>query len=61
MTHTQSVPFFAAARVLDRPHTITAEVEIPEAGAEGVLLCQGTAAGGYSIFVKDAKLDYVHN
>jgi hypothetical protein len=26
-----------------------------------VLLCQGTAAGGYSVFVKDGKLRYVHN
>ena len=39
---TQSVPFFAGPRVLNRPHSITAEVEIPDGGAEGVLLCQGT-------------------
>ena len=58
---TQSIPFFAAPRVLNRPHSITAEVEIPAGGAEGVLLCQGTAAGGYSFFVKDGKLHYVHN
>src|SRR6185503_15107768 len=57
----QSVPFFAAPRVLNRPHSITAEVEIPAGGAEGVLLSQGTAAGGYSLFVKDGKLRYVHN
>ena len=59
--NTQSVPFFAAPRVLNRPHSITAAVEIPEDGAEGVLLCQGTAAGGYSFFVKDSRLHYVHN
>jgi arylsulfatase A-like enzyme len=58
---TQSVPFFAGPRVLNRPHSITATVEIPAGGAEGVLLCQGTAAGGYSLFVKDNKLHYVHN
>ena len=46
--NTQSVPNFAAPRVLNRPHSITADVEIPEQGAEGVLLSQGTAAGGYS-------------
>ncbi len=59
--HTQSTPFFASPRVLNRPHSITARVEIPEGGAEGVLLCQGTAAGGYSLYVKDGKLHYVHN
>jgi arylsulfatase len=58
---TQSIPFFAAPRVLNRPHSITAEVDIPEGGAEGVLLCQGTSAGGYSFFVKDGKLRYAHN
>jgi arylsulfatase A-like enzyme len=58
---TQSTPFFAAPRVLNRPHSITAQVDIPEHGAQGVLLCQGTAAGGYSLYVKDGKLHYVHN
>ena len=52
---TQSIPFFAGPRVLNRPHSITAEVEIPEEGAEGVLLCQGTAAGGYSLYIKDGE------
>ena len=46
---------------MNRPHGITATVEIPESGAEGVLLCQGTAAGGYSLYVKDGRLHYVHN
>ena len=59
--NTQSVPFNAAPRVLNRPHSITADVEVPTGGAEGVLLCQGTAAGGYSLFIKDGKLQYVHN
>jgi len=58
---TQSVPSSAAPQVLNRPHSITADVEIPEQGAEGVLLSQGTAAGGYSFFMKDGKLRYVHN
>jgi arylsulfatase A-like enzyme len=58
---TQSIPFFAGPRVLNRPHSITASVEIPDDGAEGVLLCQGTAAGGYSFYVQDGRLHYVHN
>jgi arylsulfatase len=59
--NTQSVPFNAAPRVLNRPHSITAIVDIPDDGAEGVLLCQGTAAGGYSLYLKDGRLHYVHN
>ena len=49
---TQSVPYFAAPKVLNRPHSITADVEIPDGGAEGVLLCQGAVPGGYSLFMQ---------
>jgi arylsulfatase len=47
--------------VLNRSHTITADVEIPKGGAEGVLLMHGGTDGGYSFYVKDGKLHYVHN
>jgi arylsulfatase len=50
-----------AANVLNRSHSITADVVIPEAGAEGVLLAQGGRFAGYSLFVKDDRLHYVHN
>jgi hypothetical protein len=58
---TQSMPFFAGPRVLNRPHSITATVEIPEGGAEGVLLSQGSAAGGYTFYLKGGALHYAHN
>jgi len=59
--NTQSVPFFVAPRVLNRPHSITAQVDIPEGGAQGVLLAQGTVAGGYTFYVMDGRLHYAHN
>jgi len=58
---TQTVPWFGAVHVLNRPHSITADVEIPSGGAQGVLLCQGTGAGGFALYVKDGKLRYAHN
>jgi hypothetical protein len=58
---TQTVGFFAAPRVLNRPHAITADVELPVGGAEGVLLCQGSSSGGWSFYVKGGKLCYTHN
>ncbi|MFE1439710.1 arylsulfatase [Streptomyces sp. NPDC058739] len=58
---TQVLPAAVAPRVLNRPHSITADVEIPPGGAEGVLLCQGTNAGGWSFYVKDNRLHYAHN
>ncbi|MEU7630367.1 arylsulfatase [Nocardia sp. NPDC049220] len=58
---TETLPAAVAPRVLNRPHSITAAVEIPPGGAEGVLLCQGTNAGGWSFYVKDGRLHYAHN
>ena len=58
---TQNVPENAAVRVLNRDHSITAEVTIPDDGAEGVLLAHGSQAGGYTVFVQDDRLHYVHN
>ena len=51
----------AAVNVLNRSHTITADVVIPDGGAEGVLLAQGGRFAGYSLFMKDDRLHYVHN
>jgi arylsulfatase A-like enzyme len=58
---TQALPFAVAPRVLNRPHSITAEVEIPAGGAEGVLLCQGANTSGFSLYLKEGRLHYAHN
>ncbi len=59
--HTQAVPENVAVKTLNRAFSFTAEVEIPRGGAEGVIICQGSNIGGYSFFIKDKKLRYVHN
>ena len=55
------VPIGSTPAVFNRPHSITAEVEIPDGGAEGILLAQGGVAGGYVLYVKDGRLHYIHN
>jgi len=47
--------------VRNRTHFITAEVEVPEGGAEGVLIAHGGRFGGYALYVKDGRLVYDHN
>ena len=42
-------------------HTITAELEIPEGGAQGVVMAQAGQFGGWSLYVKDGKPKYVYN
>jgi len=52
---------YTAVNVKNRSHAITATVDIPDAGAQGVLLAHGSWFAGYSLYVKDAFLTYVHN
>ena len=58
---TAEIPESIASNVKNTPHTITADVVIPEGGAEGVLLAQGSRFAGYSLFVKDRRLVYTYN
>jgi arylsulfatase len=59
--HTQMIPENVAAKLLNRAHSLTVEVEVPKGGAEGVLICHGGNVGGYTLFVEGKKLHYVHN
>lgn len=47
--------------IKNRSHTITAVVEIPQGGANGVILAQGGRFGGWSLYFKDGKPAYSYN
>jgi arylsulfatase len=56
------VPEPSAVHTPNRAHTITAGVEIAEGAAgQGVLLAMGSALGGFSLYLLDGRLRYVHN
>ena len=40
-----------APNILNKAYTITAEVEIPEGGAEGMIVTEGGRFGGYGLFL----------
>jgi len=58
MTHMTENAFI---NVKNKSHTITAEVEIPQGGGEGVILAQGGRFAGWSLYMKGGKVSYVHN
>ncbi len=60
--HGAPVPEHVAVNVRDRAHTITARVDVPEGVVPGgVLLAMGSVLGGFSLYVRDGFLTYVHN
>src|SRR5262249_11819879 len=51
-----------AVDIRNRSYSITAAVEIPKEGAQGVLLAHGSSFGGYTFFVnKEQKLQFSYN
>ncbi len=44
-----------------RSSSVTAEVDIPQGGARGVILAQGGRFGGWSLHLKDGKPTYTYN
>ena len=44
-----------------RSHTITAEIEVPPSGANGVLMADGGIGGGFSLFLRDGRPTYSYN
>jgi arylsulfatase A-like enzyme len=55
------VPESQAVNVRNRSYAIGAVVDIPHAGAEGVLFAHGARFGGHALYVKDNRLHYVYN
>jgi hypothetical protein len=45
------VPDSAAPNIFNKSYTITAEVEIPRGGAEGMIVTEGGRFGGYGLFL----------
>jgi len=45
----------------NKSHSVTAEIDVPEGGASGVVIAQGGAFAGWSVYLLDGKLTYCHN
>ncbi len=58
MTSTQ---FAVAPSILNRSFRITAEIEVPPGGANGVLVTQGGRFAGYGLYLKDGKPAFTMN
>ncbi len=47
--------------IKNRSHSVTAQLVVPEGGAEGVVIAQGGAFGGWSIYLKEGRPTYCYN
>jgi len=47
--------------IKNKSHSVTAEVDVPADGAVGVIVAQGGAFGGWSLYAKDGRPVYCYN
>ena len=47
--------------IKNKSHSVTAEIVVPPSGADGVIIAQGGAFAGWSLYAKDGKLKYCYN
>jgi arylsulfatase len=55
------LPNEAAPRILNKSWTLTADIEVPEAGAEGMIVTHGGLVGGYGLYVREGKPTFAYN
>ncbi len=57
----KGIPENAFINIKNRSFVVTADIEVPEAGAEGVVIAQGGEMGGWSLYVKDGAPRFAWN
>jgi arylsulfatase len=55
------IPVGNAPDILDKDYTITAEITVPEGGAEGMIVTLGGRFGGYGLYLLKGKPVFVYN
>ena len=48
-------------KIYNRSYTITADLVVPEKGAEGVIVAEADHLGGFTLYVKDGKLTHTYS
>ena len=51
----------AFINIKGRSHSVTADVEVPRGGANGVIIAQAGRFGGWSLYMKDGRVHEVYN
>jgi arylsulfatase len=47
--------------IKNKSHAVTAELIVPDGGAQGVIVAQGGAFGGWSLYISDGRPAYCYN
>jgi hypothetical protein len=51
----------SVVNIKNKSFSVTSEVEVPDDGAEGVIIAQGGRFGGWSLYAKDGRAKFYYN
>src|SRR4029077_4748301 len=57
----ENVPAGMIPRIYNHSYTISADLVVPEAGVEGVIVAEADHLGGFSLFVQDGKRKHTYS
>jgi arylsulfatase len=55
------LPEHAVLQMHNKSYSVTAEIEVPQSGAKGVIVSLGAGIGGWSLYAIDGKLKHCYN
>ncbi|MCY1390386.1 Arylsulfatase [compost metagenome] len=55
------IPEGSSLPVYQRSHSITANVVVPDDAGQGVIIAEGGSSAGFSLYMKDGKVNYDYN
>jgi arylsulfatase len=55
------LPPEGSPRILNKSWTLTADLDVPESGADGMIVTQGGLVGGYGLYLRQGKPTFVYN
>jgi arylsulfatase len=55
------LPSAVAPNLRNRGFRITADLDVPTGGADGVIVSHGGAAGGYALYLQDGRVHWTYN
>jgi arylsulfatase len=47
--------------IKNKSFSVTAEIDVPDGGAEGVIIAQGGRFGGWAVYAKNSRVKFVYN
>ena len=51
----------SVVNIKNKSFSVTADIEVPEGGAEGMIIAQGGRFGGWSVYLREGKAKFVYN